>query len=152
MSTQHPVERKPPPYAPYRSWKNLIDKLRGKQPLPSPFDPFSGNIARVSSTTPRRMSLTSGVSVHTFMPSAAGTEHDAGNPRTPSMLTRHVRQAPIAFMSGSLQSCEMYVPDELMASRTEAPSGTSTAASLILSVMVIERVSDFASVDSDFSP
>ena len=38
MPSQQTVERKPPPYAPYRSWKNLIDKLRGKQPLPSPFD------------------------------------------------------------------------------------------------------------------
>ena len=38
MSSQQTVERKPPPYAPYRSWKNLIDKFRGKQPLPSPFD------------------------------------------------------------------------------------------------------------------
>ncbi len=37
MPNQQAVERKPPPYAPYRSWKNLIDKFRGKQPLPSPF-------------------------------------------------------------------------------------------------------------------
>ena len=38
MSISQTVERRPPPYAPYRSWKNLIDKLRGKRPLPAPFD------------------------------------------------------------------------------------------------------------------
>jgi hypothetical protein len=32
------VERKTPPYAPYRSWKNLIEKLKKEQPLPTELD------------------------------------------------------------------------------------------------------------------
>ena len=62
MSSQQTVERKPPPYAPYRSWKNLIDKFREKQPLPSPFDSgfwnslgFSG--AMISVLRPTMVSL-----------------------------------------------------------------------------------------------
>ena len=90
---------------------------------PFPFEP--GSMPKVSSTTPLRMSMTSGVSVQTFMPSAAGTEHDAGNPLCPSICTRQVRQAPMAPMSASLQSWEMYVPEPLTASSTEEPSGVS---------------------------
>lgn len=46
------------PYAPYRSWKNLIDKLRTKRPLPEPFDSgfwnglgFSGGLLSVLKPT-----------------------------------------------------------------------------------------------------
>ena len=64
-------------------------------------------MAMVSSSTPRRTSLTSEVSVQTFIPSRTGTEHDAGKPFEPSISTRQVLQAPICFMSASLQSCDM---------------------------------------------
>ena len=46
------------PYAPYKSWKNLIDKLRGKRPLPSELDStiwgalgFSGGMVSVLKPT-----------------------------------------------------------------------------------------------------
>ena len=100
-------------------------------------EPFSGIIAIVSSMTPLLIFRTSWESVETFMPSDAGTEHEAGKPRVPSIWTRHVRHAPIGFMSGSLQSCEMYVPDALTASSTDAPSGTATSLPLIDSVRVM---------------
>ena len=69
--------------------------------------PFAPTIADVSSSTVVRTSRALSVPVHTFIPSAAGTEHEAGSPRIPSTSTRQVRQAPMASMSGSLQSCEM---------------------------------------------
>ena len=64
-----------------------------------------GSIAIVSSITPRRTRSTSGVSVRTLMPGAAGMVHEAGKPRVPSTSTRHVRHAALGPMSGSLQSC-----------------------------------------------
>ena len=54
-------------------WSAAMDSSRKSLP-----PPFLGNMASVNSRTPLRMAWTSGVSVHTFMPSAAGTEHDAG--------------------------------------------------------------------------
>ena len=101
---------------------------------PSPFAP---TIAEVSSSTAARTSRALPVPVQTFIPSAAGTEHEAGRPRIPSTSTRQVRHAPMASMSGSLQSWEMYVPDALMASSTVAPSGTWTSLSSIRRVMVM---------------
>jgi hypothetical protein len=58
-------------------------------------------------------------------------------PRIPSMFTRHVLHAPIGFMSGSLQSCEMYVPDWFIASSTDEPSLTVTCLPLIERVTLI---------------
>ena len=64
MSTQPSVERRSPPYAPYRSWKNLIEKLRGLRPLPIPFDPgfwnnlgFSGAMVSVLRPSMQSMGL-----------------------------------------------------------------------------------------------
>ena len=69
------------------------------------------------------------------MPSVAGTEHDAGKPRTPSICTRQVRQAPIAGMSGSLQSWEMATPAALIASSADAPAETETGRPSTLTTM-----------------
>ena len=93
-------------------------------------------MAKVNSRTPRRKFLDSGVSVRTCMPAAAGNEHDAGKPRMPSICTKHVRHAPIGFISGSLQSWEILVPEEFIASKTEEPSGTSRSVPFIVRVMV----------------
>ena len=107
---------------------------------PFPFGP--GSIPNVNSTTPFRIAVTSGVSVQIFMSSAAGTEHEAGNPLCPSICTRQVRQAPMAPMSASLQSWEMYVPEPLTASSTEEPSGASVRCPFMYSVTVILWVPD----------
>ena len=104
---------------------------------PLPPSPFAPTMAEVSSRTVARTSRALSVAVHTSMPSAAGTEQEAGRPRMPSISTRQVRHAPMASMSGSLQSCEMYVPEALMASSTVAPSGTWTWLLSILRVMVM---------------
>ena len=48
-----------------------------------------------------------GIKTVSVFPGNAGTEHDAGKPRVPSICTMQVRHAPMGFMSGSLQSCEM---------------------------------------------
>jgi len=50
-----------------------------------------------------------------------------GVPRCPSTWTRHVRHAPSAGRSGSLQSCGSGIASRLTASRTEAPADTSTS-------------------------
>ena len=113
-------------------WSLRLGSGRALPPLP-----LLPTMAWVNSNTPRRILRTWGVSIQTSIPSVAGTEQDAGKPLVPSICTMQVRQAPMGFMSGSLQSCETYVPDELMASRTEAPSGTSTSPPFICSVMVM---------------
>ena len=95
----------------------------------------------VSSSTPRRISTASGSSTFTSIPSAAGVEQDAGNPRTPSIFTRQVRQAPMGFMSGSLHSCGIYVPDMFTASSTDAPSSAATRLPLMESVIVMRSLS-----------
>ena len=76
--------------------------------------------------TPERMRLTSAVSVRITIPSLAGVEQEAGNPRTPSICTRQVRQAPMAGMSASLHSWERGTPAALTASSALAPAGKLT--------------------------
>ena len=102
-----------------------------KRPYPEtegPSDPLDlPTMPRVSSITPERMRLASTVSVRITIPSLAGVEHDAGNPRMPSICTRQVRQAPMAGMSASLHSCESGTPAALTASNALAPASTLTA-------------------------
>ena len=95
------------------------------------------SIERVRSRTARRIRVTSGVSVRTPMPSRAGRWQEAGNPRWPSTWTRQVRQAPRGGRSGSLHSWGSGRPSRLTASRTVAPSGTSTACPSMLSRMAL---------------
>ena len=76
--------------------------------------------------TPARMRRTASPSVRMTMPSLAGVEQDAGNPRMPSIWTRQVRHAPMAGRSASLHSCESGTPAAFTASSTVAPAGTAT--------------------------
>lgn len=122
------------PSMPYRLAATVSSRSSGDGP-----PPCSGNIPNVSSSTPLRTEFNSGVSVRMLMPAVAGVEHDAGNPRTPSTCTRHVRQAPIGFMSGSLQSWGTYVPEALIASNTDAPSAVENSLPLIEIVMLMSR-------------
>ncbi len=79
-----------------------------------------------SSMTPRRRSASSGVWVRTFIPSATGVVHDAGEPLRPSMSTRHMRHEPKGSRLSVAHSFGMSMPHSVAARITEVPSGTST--------------------------
>ena len=91
-----------------------------KSPKPSDFEL---TMPAVNSKTPLLIASNRSPLVEIFIPSVKGVEQEAGYPRTPSISTRQVRQAPIGFISGSLHNWDILVPDILMASRTELPSG-----------------------------